>query len=211
MKQWWRLESWRPRLELISQPPVIAAFIVFATFVVKDAIRDYIKDKLDIVNSAEVSFTTRNDTFTTWAALAVIEGQLTTIAWASTHGSNQTENPKTEDTQWVNLEQLIIVKEFSELAEIDELADKLPATVRGSIRTKSAAVGKDLDAIEKRIVGPNRDDKAFDDLGPLGIRVSKLNDQVFPEFEKEKDSLQHLYDVTVRMSYIFSPMDGGKG
>src|ERR1019366_10248981 len=101
MKQGWRLDSWRPRLELLLQPPVIGAFIIFATFVVKEAIRDHVKDKLDRVNSAEVAFATRGDTLLTWINLAAIEGQLTTITSAAPQHFNHPG-----DKQFVKIEQL---------------------------------------------------------------------------------------------------------
>ncbi len=41
---------------------IVGALIVFATFVVKDGIRDDLKDRLDTINQAETTFNIRQDT-----------------------------------------------------------------------------------------------------------------------------------------------------
>ena len=172
-------------------------------------IGDYAKDEVDALNAAEVAFQTRNDTFTTWIHLWVIEMQLTNLVPATSHQLNHPKKAEAKQQPagaigYRNAELLTLKRESEELSEIASLSEKLPPPVKDRTTTQSNALYKDFDAQWNRLTNPAQDDNDPEDhLGQLCARVSDLTGQAYPEFEKRKHSVENL-NVRVRyLSYLF--------
>jgi hypothetical protein len=164
--------------------PVIGATIVLATFIVKDAWRENLKDLVDSIENAQNVFLIRDDSKAVTFQLRVIEQKIDHIEQVSTL---TTKDPFTAIA--VN-SQMMIFRELQDNIETDldnttRLMEKVPG---------QEANRKTVEELKKRLV------IARDSFRQSGVTIARLIPTVTPDGVFPGQARQAIFDTSVDLS-----------
>lgn len=207
--------------------PIIGAGIVLATFVVKEALREDLKDFVDAIDSAAGVFVIRGDFNSTAFQLRVIEQKIDRVEQVTT---STTKDPF---TLLVVNQQMMIFRELHEGAESSldnafRLSQKFPngrkityqseisklradlEEARKAFREEgvvvaraSSRIGPDLVPIgEDRISIANATTGLFNQTNSLLTSVQALSTKILREADEIEERKQKRYDFLTKGSYL---------
>lgn len=208
---------------------IIGALIVFITFVVKDAVRDHVKEIVDSLQSAEGVFLIRADTASVAYAMSGISERVDQI-WDAT--PDRAEYIKTNDSS--RIEAFSDLQKYSQgiellkvnLDRVSRLVHSVPKSKGSDVRTN------ELETFVNRFRKVNQDEKILDtklqsdpaigfeeaaeefstlgnDYEDLGIDLDDFSERILKEFEEVKESEERFYNVCTWVSYFLYAIGWG--
>ena len=207
--------------------PIIGAGIVLATFVIKEALREDLKDFVDAIDNAAGVFVIRGDFNSTAFQLRVIEQKIDRVEQVTT---SPTKDPF---TLLVVNQQMMIFRELHDGAQnsldnITRLSQRFPADRKKSYQAETSKLSTDLANArrafrEEGVIIAGSSSRVGPDLVPTGedrvsianagtallnqtnavlAAIQTLSTKILKEADDVEDSKQHRYDFLTKWSYV---------
>lgn len=194
------------------------ALIVFATFVVKDGIRDFMKENVSGLDSAEILYYTRAQNVLMFSTLADVS--MKTDAIYGTLPQNDFVRSNREGTDSVLHASRTLITQTKMLCDtVSKLFDKLPhpsgdmASGIAELKRRAESLSENEESLAQILEDPGTSDVRFKealhglslqllDARRLNSDLVPLSERVWKQFQTTKNEEMHVSEVSSWASYV---------
>ena len=203
------------------------ALIVFVTFVVKEGIRDFMRDNVTALDAVEIAYYTHAQNLGTFDLVADLSFKVNSISDAVLPPSRDFVRANRKEIESAVFASQIFVTQIKMLSQfVNDLVDKLPNSER-DIRREARELDRRLETVSGNedalihilkdpLSNDGTDRKALLDLAKdehiaqqLNADIITFSDRVFRTFRERKRDAERVVNVSTWISYALFTLGWG--